>query len=1618
MKNELTTVSDDNQLNNEHPWPGLRPFVEKNAGFFFGREQEVHDIARKIQQETLTLLFGKSGLGKTSLLRAGLSPFLHELGFVPIYIRLNHLEHTLHLEDQVEVFIEEVLDGNHIDAPRPVREETLWEYFHKRDSDWWDEENRLLKPVLIFDQFEEILTAGQENPVRAERSSVFLTELEDLIENRPPEHLLERFKTEKGLAKQYDLERIDYRVVVALREDYLADLEGLRERLRMIMKNRYRLLPLNNAQAMSVMLKPGGHLLDEKVANDIINFVATPVITLLSEGQTKSSVARQIEPALLSIILRELNNHRIQDGKEKISSELVLNRRPETILSEFYEKSLEGLGTKVRLFIEQQLLTASGARNRVAESDAIDRYGLTNELIKALIDRRIIQREKTAQMSWLELSHDTLTQVVSLSAENYRRLQRRRRYAFRSAFGLAVVAVLGLLTYLWQAYERNVQTEEAAKLALEITADLENNYTISMNGKQSIIALLDDGYDRLREYAGGSKELKERNVQFLLSCAAMDIEGGYYGKASDSLKAAQALLFDEKTERYHFKASNLLIADFELLRAEIENVNGNNNQSWRSIDNAEKLLSSAIPSNTQESMDRDELQQRLNRVRIQLLSDRGNWNEVTKLYSAARMAVSEAMSEDDAKPYMSDGDATAIRVHRLRLFSDLFRIHILRANIARMLNLSDFSDISNEFEKDLQLSKPFFKDDAQRNWTYFRAMRFTATALGYQSEGNAIKARKAIDIAIDFLADLVRSNPDNLLYRYWLGHSLLRRAEFSAKNDPLQSKVDIHAARALSITLKKDSSHPYLAFLLSVLADYREPKSVVTRNNKETDDAEKMLARVEFYRQEFAGSTYTDAWAILGYYKGVKAHIRAGNLEKALEMGNLALALLETKKDEWDAGLLANRRFWIHEAFLSDAKADDINEFQWQRHYQGALEAVEFYLKHHTENSSWSELKTYILEIGGSRYKRLGMLKEAINTYDQLAVTGLDLSMRYPDRKVVSIRTLLSIFNLIKLDHATGNWEQLADVADLLLRHVDPTSDREIRFPEDELKYWELDYTKLVLAYQDMVKLRKKFPQNDLKDDTSKPQPRNRPSQEMIDRLHKAIEASTLRKKYLEGLIDRQSDAAINRPGEKTKQLDPKSLDLSGLAKVDHKANRYVAQRPMGWRIAAIYPNATPYTLMGESLKKLSTIIDKAYPLESGRTIIRIRSSQLPFYDDGHLLTVEFNDINSVDKGEIYTRSEDEDMSDTTRFYLRSGDRILELDGKSSPIHKANKDFPIKLRTKADVASYLRFYLTFVQSENGSFLPVESAQEITWSYGVPQETKQQVENLFRPMTIWSESNQPEIWYAIATINYGNTLFHAKFTIKKYGEVKMIESKYVALNLPVNSLKFTAGRRAGNHIDRLYLDLITNINIFDRKSEIEALARLVEKFDGTHADRLDSIVNEIVALQPRLPDDMTVYDVNSDIKHYVKMIQLMAGASSKYISMNSSRFKTQISIGTEAIEKAYNNDDKLNAAQLADAYLSLSFFQIFLRDFDGALKSAARGAELDPNYLPIYTNYAHALLFLGRTDEAMAVYFEHKGKPLQGKTWEAVILSDFEQFESLGLTIPEKDKVLQAMEHTE
>src|SRR5215470_7303991 len=196
-------------VDTQHPWLGLDSFSEETRGFFYGREEEVAELGRRVQRKLLTILFGQSGLGKTSILRAGIVPRLRPLGYCPVYVRIDYSPESPAPSEQIKqsIFRSTQSSGQWTQTGVAVAGESLWEFLHHRDDVLRDEHGKTLIPLLIFDQFEEIFTLAQGDDFGRKRAAQFLGDLADLVENRPPEALEARMDSDEAAVEKFDFTR-------------------------------------------------------------------------------------------------------------------------------------------------------------------------------------------------------------------------------------------------------------------------------------------------------------------------------------------------------------------------------------------------------------------------------------------------------------------------------------------------------------------------------------------------------------------------------------------------------------------------------------------------------------------------------------------------------------------------------------------------------------------------------------------------------------------------------------------------------------------------------------------------------------------------------------------------------------------------------------------------------------------------------------------------------------------------------------------------------------------------------------------------------------------------------------------------------------------------------------------------------------------------------------------------------------------------------------------------------------------------------------------------------------------------------------------------------------------
>ena len=86
--------------------------------------------------------------------------------------------------------------------------------------------------------------------------------------------------------------------------------------------------------------------------------------------------------------------------------------------------------------------------------------------------------------------------------------------------------------------------------------------------------------------------------------------------------------------------------------------------------------------------------------------------------------------------------------------------------------------------------------------------------------------------------------------------------------------------------------------------------------------------------------------------------------------------------------------------------------------------------------------------------------------------------------------------------------------------------------------------------------------------------------------------------------------------------------------------------------------------------------------------------------------------------------------------------------------------------------------------------------------------------------------------------------------------------------------------------------------------------------------------------------------------------------------------------------------------------------VLAHDFATALDAADQATALAPQTTWLYAGRAHALMFLGRVDEARALYLKYRGEKsvMAGKSWDAIILEGFAALRKAGLTAPLMDEI--------
>jgi formylglycine-generating enzyme required for sulfatase activity len=426
-------------------YPGARPFETDQQLIFRGRQADTEAVFRLIQLETLTVLYGKSGTGKSSLLNAGVIPKVKAgTDLLPVRVRFNaYREDGGHMPpastarlsvrggtDAVPTFLDRLIPD----------EATLW---HDVKEHYIRHEGKK-GLLLVIDQFEELFTYP------AEEVQAFGEQLAEALFKTVPQRYWDLLQAgyargERPLGPEelaLFQNKPALKVVLSIRSDRLHLLDRLDGQLPTILKNLYELDALGPEAARQAIVEPAAmlkmdlfdtepFLYDPAAVERIIDFLTreSGADETGDADDTRPNIRQKIEATQLQIICAEVEA-RVKAGRLR----MVLPEHVgdlETVIERYYDTQIQKLDPAEQLparrLIEEGLVFEEEERRlSLYEGQIFKTYKIQSETLRKLVDAHLLRAEPSLAGGYTyELSHDTLVAPV-LKAKRIRLEQERR----------------------------------------------------------------------------------------------------------------------------------------------------------------------------------------------------------------------------------------------------------------------------------------------------------------------------------------------------------------------------------------------------------------------------------------------------------------------------------------------------------------------------------------------------------------------------------------------------------------------------------------------------------------------------------------------------------------------------------------------------------------------------------------------------------------------------------------------------------------------------------------------------------------------------------------------------------------------------------------------------------------------------------------------------------------------------------------------------------------------------------------------------------------------------------------------------------------------------------------
>ena len=381
------------------PFKFLDAYGKDDKDIFFGRDDEVDQLYELVFQSNLTLVYGQSGTGKTSLIQCGLANRFEQSDWFNVFIRRNNDINESLIQSLKKYKVRKETSSHLLTRLQKIKQAT-GRVTTSTTATSQSTENILLqtlrsiykhylKPVyLIFDQFEEIFILGNKQEQRQ-----FYRNVASIL------------KSEAYC-----------RVILIMREEAIAQLYDFEKVVPFLFDKRLRVEPMSRAKTQEVIRKTTTNY-DIDLEDDT---VPEQVIEVLSEGEGR------VELTYLQVFLDRLYQEAEKADPQKIvftSRQIQRLGSIEDVLGDFLSGQITEVDKIVRKTFPKihdkavrnvlgSLVTLEGTKRPLSvEQITIGRISpdQRNLILSELDKRRILRQNEDVY----ELSHDILARQVA-----------------------------------------------------------------------------------------------------------------------------------------------------------------------------------------------------------------------------------------------------------------------------------------------------------------------------------------------------------------------------------------------------------------------------------------------------------------------------------------------------------------------------------------------------------------------------------------------------------------------------------------------------------------------------------------------------------------------------------------------------------------------------------------------------------------------------------------------------------------------------------------------------------------------------------------------------------------------------------------------------------------------------------------------------------------------------------------------------------------------------------------------------------------------------------------------------------------------------------------------------